>query len=290
MRISHLCHLCNLWFLSPRVTICVSMKHSLSYVLLTGVVVLAGGLCACQERRVVHDTWQQWREMEWSGGGERDPLDPLRRRDGPRYGILLNVFDGPDQTERVKQRIATLKQENVPDLWVQSREGMTYLYRGQFADPDSSDAANAVRQMRMVAIDGERPYEMVQITLLTGSGSEGPAGEHDLRQYSGYMSLQIAAFEAEQKALRKKAAEDYVKTLRAKGDDAYYYHGKHRSMVTVGIFTEDDIYLDGGMTRYGPRIRELQEKHPHNLVNGHTVIETSDGQKRVQPSTLIRVP
>ena len=38
----------------------------------------------------------------------------------------------------------------------------------------------------------------------------------------------------------RKSAEEAVVQLRREGEQAYYYHGPNRSMVTVGIFSEDD--------------------------------------------------
>jgi hypothetical protein len=87
--------------------------------------------------------------------------------------------------------------------------------------------------------------------------------------------------------------------LRADGDQAYFYHGPNRSLVTVGLFTEQDFGVeqqpapDGGVLfipTYGQRVRELQKKFSYNLGNGRTIIEKS-GDKKLgeQPSFLVRV-
>ena len=81
--------------------------------------------------------------------------------------------------------------------------------------------------------------------------------------------------------------------LREDGDRAFYYHGPHRSMVTVGLFTFDDDFIQEGKQRaYGPGIEELREKYPYNLVNGITVIQRNKDGETIgeQQSLIVRVP
>ena len=89
---------------------------------------------------------------------------------------------------------------------------------------------------------------------------------------------------------RSKAAEKAAAQLRTQGEDAYFYHGPKRSLVTIGLFNDSDINVVNGSVVYSPRVKEVQKRFPYNLGNGVTVVEKVEGKKiREQPSVIVKV-
>ena len=121
----------------------------------------------------------------------------------------------------------------------------------------------------------------------------------DVRQYKDRWpyTLQVAVFEESTDQATRTAAEKHAAELRQQDHPAFYYHGPKRSMVTVGLFSDDDrvemaTTLPNGQHVvqfvYGPRIKVLQETFPHNLVNGRLHMETQeDGTDSPQSSALV---
>lgn len=56
-------------------------------------------------------------------------------------------------------------------------------------------------------------------------------------------------------------ADKMVKSLREKGEEAYQYHDRKRSLVTVGSFDTLGRELPGGGFEYAPEIRRVVEKY-----------------------------
>jgi len=116
-------------------------------------------------------------------------------------------------------------------------------------------------------------------------------GPLDLRQHTGMYTLQIGVYDREYGQGYQRAAEQAVAVLREQQEQAFYYHGPHRSMVTIGLFTDDDFVIQEGRWSYGSSIRALQERFPYNLRNGLTMVEKQGGVTLgEQASCLVRVP
>ncbi|MDX1682597.1 MAG: hypothetical protein R3336_05720, partial [Phycisphaeraceae bacterium] len=174
--------------------------------------------------------------------------------------------------------------------WLKEDGPIIGVYRGRYGDPSFPQARQDLRQTRLVMVDGERPFSQVRLVPIT-SETPGITGSMDLRQHGGLYSLQIAFFDHQYGPGYQKAAEAYARKLREEdGVEAFYYHGPHRSLVTVGIFDDHDFAREGAVHVYGARIRELQDKYPHNLANGHTLIERMGNEERTQESFVVRVP
>ncbi len=80
--------------------------------------------------------------------------------------------------------------------------------------------------------------------------------------------------------------------MRTEGEAAFYFHGPRMSVVTVGVFFENDVDAVTGISR---AVRDLQARYPSNLDNGKEIMETKRlpggrVEKRTQPSFLINVP
>ena len=113
----------------------------------------------------------------------------------------------------------------------------------------------------------------------------------DLRPYSGMQSLQIGYFDEQYGPDFRKTAEQVARSLRARGEEAYFYHGHFLSMVTIGLFTDADWVQKGQVSVYGPRILAVQERFPYNVGNSREALEEgSDAVEGAQESFLVRVP
>ena len=124
----------------------------------------------------------------------------------------------------------------------------------------------------------------------------------DLYQFAGddLMTLQIGYYDEQYGEDFREAAELAAKELREQGDQAFYYHGPNRSLLTVGLFGQEDLVQhttpgqDGRIfvqTQYSQRVVELQKKYPHNLGNGLTLLQKQGGKDiGAQLSSLVRVP
>ncbi len=93
----------------------------------------------------------------------------------------------------------------------------------------------------------------------------------------------------------RRSAENYARTLRAKGFEAYYHHDDDRrlSMVTVGLF--DRTAVDQRTGLYGLAVDALLQDFPRYLVNGEELLEPIDGRRldrgtRPKRPVLVHVP
>jgi len=250
------------------------------------------------EERTVRSTWGTWNggphgEVRGGHGGKVEDPDRKRLRQADaQWSILLATLEGEDRNKRAEMlRSKLANQMHIPDVWTTDTDEKTLVYRGRYVDPAADHARDAVRQTRMLKVDGQRPFQEAQI-ISTAAAATGVAGPYDLRQFPGMYSLQVEVYDDQIGDTYRSVAEDRVRTLRRDGDEAYFYHGPFRSQVTVGLFTHDEAFVPHGVTEaYAPAVKKLQKKHPHNLYNGRTMIEKSRGRKLgEQTSSLIIVP
>lgn len=137
------------------------------------------------------------------------------------------------------------------------------------------------------------PQTATGTSLPTSNNPDDPTAvsAYDLRTHTGMYTLQIGFYDQDYGPDFRQAAEQAVSALRLQGEEAYYYHGPHRSMVTLGLFTDAHFVQRGPVSAYGPEIEAIQKKYPYNLANGRTLVQKIDGQDiGQQESFLVRVP
>ncbi|MCE9591229.1 MAG: hypothetical protein K8S99_11970 [Planctomycetes bacterium] len=241
----------------------------------------------CVEERVVRDDWATLRELADRPTPDR-PVDD-RPPTSAGYAILLKRFEGAKREQQAERLAKQLMDELfIPDIWVRDEGKAFSVYRGRYPEPSVDAAQRDLRQSRMLQLDGKRPFVgSALISLEAGGGAaQGPL---DLKQHVGMYSLQIGFYDKEFGPEFRQAAEKAAKVLRDEGAEAYYYHGRHLSLVTVGVFSDADIVYVDNVATYGPRVAELQKKYPYNLANGVTIVNTLGDQKVTQPSFLVKV-
>lgn len=257
------------------------------------------GLCAvvglgpgCVQRRVVRDGWATLRALgdtPPAAGASKPAKAANPHKD--HWAILIHSFEGPRAFQQARQHADRLRrQAYLPDVWVDRSDGdHAHVYRGLYDNPTDPWAQDDLRQTRMVSLDGRQALATARLVSLNGT-SHDPPQPLDLRQHMGMYSLQIGYYDEAFGPKFREAAAEATEALRDQGDQAFYYHGPHRSMVTVGLFTDEDFTHEGYGRVYGPRIRALQEKYPYNLANGRTVVEKVNGQTAAeQPSFLVKI-
>ena len=261
------------------------------------VLFMSFGTAGCTYTRVVRDGWAPMRAMAnkptKSKEGRARSAPPTRQAN---WAILIAGFEGDDRNKQARRLIRDLEtQAHLPDLWMEDGPNQAQVYRGRYESPDASTAPSDLRQTRMVRLDGELAFSSARLVPLGAfsphsPGTFGHTDDLDLHRYMGMYSLQIGYYDEQGGKDFRNATEQAAKTLRKDGEEAYYYHGPNRSMVTIGLFTDADFAQEGVQRVYGPRMKSLQEKYPYNLGNGRTVIEKVNGNViGEQPSFLVRV-
>lgn len=260
-------------------------------------------LCAtlatgCTYRRVIHDDMDTWRAMATKNQATSDsPITtPDFHAQSQRGGwtIELARFSGTHRFASAQRLVQFLKDKTaLADAWVHDTGSECIVMRGRFPAADAPGADALLHETRELAIDDTKRFEKARLIPWGSAAADAAEQPADLAQFAGMQgyTLQIAFFDKAGGKSFREAAETYCRQLREKGEQAYFYHGPNRSMVTLGLFTDADWQGQGIQKHYGPRIRELQERFPHNLGNGATIVERVNGQLiGDQPSVLVHLP
>ncbi|MFG0260765.1 MAG: hypothetical protein ACF8LK_10500 [Phycisphaerales bacterium JB041] len=215
--------------------------------------------------------------------------------------------------ERAEIGLAKVVNEaGLTGAFVEKRDKATVVAYGRYDGPDDPRAIADLERLRTLRVAGQTPFAAALLSPPDPSLLTGSLPELDLRnakrlfgEDNALYTLQIGIYgrgdrspatAAEIREFRK-AAEQAAVLLRRDGELAFYYHAPERSMVTVGVFGQDD---------YDPRNRQgiesfeliqTRERHALNLLNGQGIRERIPGTKgegasafRLQPSKLVAVP
>lgn len=262
-------------------------------------------LGSCYEH-VIYDPFDGYRQMSMaddpSPNLQTDPggTDDHRLTRDRDWSILIQSFTGPDAKRNAASLMYRLRHtQALPDLWIKQVGEQFHVMRGRYSNRNTLPAMRDLEQTRMVPIDSQQRFqsiELARLSTMTVNVDSLDARQH--RDRSSY-SLQVAVFDLSSPKASRRAAERKAAELRKSGHNAFYYHGQSRSMVTVGLFSDKDrvpvkTILPSGKQvyqyTYGPRIKELQEDFPHNLVNGKLHYEQlPGGTNRPQASSLIHI-
>ena len=193
---------------------------------------------------------------------------------------------------------------------LEKRDKATVILYGRYDGPDSSKARKDLARIRTLKIDGSQPFNAALLSPPAPKNLAGSIPEFDLRNAKklfgkdkALYTLQVAVYgkgnrsaasESDLKTFRK-AAEQATVLLRRDGELAFYYHGSEMSIVTVGIFGQDDYDPLNKPGVESPAMVQAKQLHPLNLLNGKGIREyfrQTDGSSvdRLQPSQLVAVP
>ncbi len=274
---------------------------------------LMGSGCAGDDAAKVPDRREEGREVfkpQWAvntpdigdggSGSTRVLADDAPKRS--TWSILLGTFTGDGAALQAARALETARGEaGLSRAFVERRADGLALLTGSFEQGTSEEARQELAAVRRLRVGGETIYEAAALVPPAVMGQAGSIPEMDLRNArrafgeKSNMTLQVAVYgyadpnvepSAREREEFRQAAEEAARKLRSEGDQAFYYHGPRRSMVTVGLFETADLK--------DARVRTLRSKYPHNLVNGAPVKLGTGGrpseQGSYQESFFVRVP
>lgn len=232
--------------------------------------------------------------------------DPSKAPEGATWTIVLATFRGQGHAAAAAAALPKIRAySGLTAAFVETRgQDASLVGLGRFVEPGSSAALAELRRVRAIAGSGTdgagaKPFEGAFFAPPAGAaaGASGARPEYNLtraREQHGkgaFVTLQVGVYErtdlgatsAQDLAEIRAAAEQAAAQLRREGEEAYYYHGPRRSMVTIGAFPEEDV-----TQKRSPAAAALRKRHPYNLLNGQGYKSGSSGQ--VRASEFVRVP
>lgn len=224
------------------------------------------------------------------------------------WSVVVAVFRGEDQEAEARALVGRVRTEGgLPEAYAQKRAQATVIAVGNFEGRDEARAEELLHRVQAIeaGVGGQRPYTGAYLAPPPSTPAPGRLPQYNLlraKDQAGekaLYTLQVGVYgrdDLEHPGERdlgeaRRAAEQAAVTLRQEGEQAFYFHGPRRSMVTVGVFDAGDFDPQAPQFK-SSRLREAQKRFPYNLYNGAGVREKrkGDGQARLQPSNLVAIP
>lgn len=219
---------------------------------------------------------------------------------GGGWSILLKPLSGAEA--RNAELFLSVVRGDVPDAFLQRRTTGMVIATGRFDSQDSALAQAEWKRIRSLEVKGLQPYAgAIFLAPEVAEAAAPTGGEFNLRavgeaigpKESKY-TLEVAVYgrpdretptAAELKEFRNKA-EEAVKLLRRDREEAYFLHTPRQSIVTVGVYEQDEI--DGDESE---EVKVARAKHPHVLLNGEGVKVRGKGKDAVMQATrVVEIP
>jgi hypothetical protein len=211
------------------------------------------------------------------------------------WSIVVESFTGDDAAQSAAQRVPAVADAlGRSDVYVRTTERGAAVVVGRYDQPAAARAD--LDRVRATTVSNNLPFAAAFLAPPPEASDPGQLPELNLEAARNTFgdraqyTLQIGVYEARNRDEAKRAAEEAALRLRREGELAFYYHGPTRSMVTVGVFSDDDF--DASSRPKSAGMIALQSRYALNLLNGqYPIIEKRPGQKdRQQPSMLVRIP
>lgn len=217
--------------------------------------------------------------------------------DDQAWAIILEAVTGPDHERAAAMRRADLARElDRPDLTIRTRADGSAIVMGAYPSATDTRAQADLEWVRAVPRGKSRPFAKAYLvppaaeTITAGEADSAwnLAGIRDTRAGADMeLTLQIAVFDGAGSVAKARAdAEAFAVSLRARGEEAFFFHGPSLSVVTIGLFDEREA--DNAGNPASRAAREAKAAHPLNLKNGRDQILDMAGNP--QPSALMRIP
>ena len=222
------------------------------------------------------------------------------------WSIILTKLNGAGM-KRAEELLRIIQTETpLRQAFIEKRaEGLVIAYGNYMGREAAQTDLGRIKQTQMLS---SKPFENAIIAPPSSNELRGSNPMFDLRTVKqrygkqAVYTLQIGIYgrvdyqppTAEELAAYRKAAEQAVVELRSKGETAFYYHAPSRSMVTVGVFGEDDFDSTVLPPYQSPMLKVTRERFPNNLLNGQGISEkvrTETGHlTQMQSSQLVAIP
>ncbi len=239
-----------------------------------------------------------------SGEGAASPTLPAGSKD---WTIVIAGFDKVTEVPQATAALARVRaQPGLGAAFLEERGKAVVIAFGKYPSLDAPAARADLDRIRGLSVEGSMPFAGAMLAPPIFDALPGTIPEYDLRNAKAQAgadkasyTLQVGVYcrlddqepSAKELAEFRKAAEKAAVDMRRQGEQAFYFHGPRRSMVTVGLFGVDDYDLRQSRLR-SPAIARLMERFPHNLVNGAGVKRKRAGQAEavMDPSFVVAVP
>lgn len=175
------------------------------------------------------------------------------------------------------------------DVTVRQHSRGAAIVVGSYPGPEDPAAKRDLATIQAMRVDGKPLFQGAYLTppAMQDMGELPQYSLESARRAGGtgtLYTLQVGVYESPKPEEAKRAAEAAAKQLRKEGETAFYYHGRNRSMVTIGVFAPRDY--DPHTGRMSPALSELKLKYPDNSYNGRQLLISG----RSQASALVEIP
>src|SRR5439155_10178861 len=164
-----------------------------------------------------------------------------------QWTLYCQAVAGPghvEQANAAKEQLIVLSK--MKDWYIIHQEGENVIYYGFYKSidekEDRNEAARAkAERSRIDALtnkSGDKIFQHCFFVQVSEPDPTAPA-EWNLLNTGAYWSLQIAAYKDSPR--RKQAAVEAVREARARGVNAFYYHGETTSSVCIGAWPRDAV-------------------------------------------------
>ncbi len=248
--------------------------------------------CGAPEANSTYDATEIRQVLTDPGPGAAD-VDAERRARWSIALATLSLGDHRATAESMQEILA--RDQGLTDTYIESRQDRSILYFGAYNSIDDPRLQADLTRVKNLVIGERQPFVGAFVvppdTLDTGGDS--PYSLTAVRRRYGVgvrlYTLEIGVYDDPDRDLAIRSAEEAVRVYREQGEPAFFYHGPHRSSVTIGVLAEEHVDLDA--PGFGPNVRELRLRHPHRAVNGRLVNVREGGRDRgTAPSRLMLIP
>lgn len=222
------------------------------------------------------------------------------------FSIQLYRFVGPDHVQQAtKARDAGEKLARWSDLFIVRDKTSSTVYRGRY-----SSRSAALRELgpcqRWRTPANNVPFQFAYVVPYPGADPGNP--QWDLKEVKGDYTVLVEVYFNDKRTKmrnRKRIASQRCEELRARGEQAYYYHGPANSLVTIGLFDDSAVKVRReGMKGGTKEVIEIVSKEmvgvlkrrPYLYRNGKRTeigvanIMTGKSQWIDRPSYPVRLP
>jgi hypothetical protein len=179
---------------------------------------------------------------------EKPPVEPaIQIPVDARWSLYCASVSGPDRFARIAQLKASLiERSGMKDWYVVHNEQDSTLFYGFYSAIEKTERASAkahAERKRILELKNDQGDPLFTTCFFTPIVQPDPPAPAEWKLTNAprkaFWSLEIAAFK--DNVLRKQAAVELVKQLRAKGVEAYFFHGESISSVCIGAWPMEAV-------------------------------------------------
>ncbi len=260
-------------------------------------MVIALQFCGCSDAD--KKKWDDFWAMEGRG-----PFGSRQAGDEEAWTIECNTYLSENHAKAADSMATALKR--VPELrsesvWVEHGPKRSTVFYGEYplkyvqaqvaseshAEGDliiklSDEIKSDLDFIRKLAMGDKYPFFSAR-PIPKPLADVGPP-EWDIRNARGIYTLNVGVtYNTETLHNYKEAAIEWVRDLRSRGHEAYYYHDPDRpqTSICVGTFGEEALTdTGGGRSGYSEAVKALQQKEEfkYNLENGHIMYRIANDE------------